>query len=165
MSLLSKIFKYILPEERVGISLEQGPCWEVSRIEDLPSFLRALIDLVPLESTLYLEGNSISKDIQLYLEARKPQQITKVETGTIWPHPKCFHMAITYESLDGLAQLADKHAEPEIADHLHIYKDNKIILQWYDAFSDPFYISKEILEDKVKNFCSRLNTTYKIGEF
>jgi hypothetical protein len=166
MSWLSKIFNYVPPKERKGISLEENSWWEVSCAKDSSSFFLALIDLVPYGSILFFEGTSISKDIQLFLEARKPKRITKVALGTIWPRPKCFHMTIIRENLEGISQLVDKHVGPEIADNLHIYKDKKIILQWYDAFfaSDPFYISKEIPEEKVKDFCSKLNISYKIGK-
>ncbi len=161
MSWLSKLFNYVPAEEREGISLGKEPCWEVSCAKDFPSFLRALSDLVPSDSILYIEGGSPHDEIKLYLESRKAMQIAKVAMGTIWPRPKIFHMLINLENLEGLAQLAERHAEIEIAVHLHIYKDNKVLLQWYDAFFDPFYISKEIPEDKVNNFCSQLGIKYK----
>jgi len=34
------------------------PKWKVYKAKDLPAFLRALADLAPADSILYLEGNS-----------------------------------------------------------------------------------------------------------
>jgi hypothetical protein len=69
-------------------------------------------------------------------------------------------MKITRENLEGLAELSEHHAEPEIAIHIHVYKGNKVLLEWYDATSDPFRIAKEIGEEKVKEFCSKLGAEY-----
>ena len=154
MRILSKIFKCVSEDESKGISLRKGPCWEVSRIRDSSAFFRALSDLIPSNSILFIEGTSTSKDIQRYLEARKPDKITKVSLGTVWPRPNCFHMLATPENLEGLAKLADSYAAPEVADHIHVYTNGEIILEWHDAFSDPVCISKVVPEDKIKNFCS-----------
>ncbi len=115
----------------------------------------------PVILSYILRVGGPTKEIEEYLEARKPAQITKVEMGTIWPRPRIFHLPITTENLEGLAQLVEKHAELEIAVHLLVYRDNKVLIEWYDAFSDPFYISKEISEDKIKIFSERLGIKYK----
>lgn len=161
MSWISKIFNYVPAKGREGISLEHCACWEISSAKDMPAFLRALFDLVPPQSVLYLEGGSPTKDIQLFLDTYKASEITKVAMGTIWPRPKCFHMIVTLDNLEGLAHLMEKHATAEASIHLHVYKYKKVILQWYDAFFDPFFISKEIPEDKVRAFCERLGVSYK----
>lgn len=114
--------------EREGISLGQDVLWEVSSGKDLPSFLRGLIDLVPSESILYLEGGTPTKEIELYLEERRANKITKVALGTIWPRPKCFHIPISSENIEGLAKLTEKIAVPEAAIHLHVYKEDKVLL-------------------------------------
>lgn len=161
MSILSRIFNYVPAKEQKGISLEDNVCWEVTSAKDLSPFLRAIADLVPPQSVLYIEGCSPPKDIQTYLDAHKAVNITKVAMGTIWPRPKCFHMPITTDNIEGFAELTENIATPEAAIHLHVYEGNKILLQWFDAFSDPLYITKEISEDKVKNFCSKLGISYK----
>ena len=84
--------------------------------------------------------------------------------GTIWPRPECFHMQITRDNLEGLAEIAERHATPEVAVHLHVYKGSKVLLEWYDAFfDDPFYVSKDISEEKLREFCNTLGTKYEEG--
>ena len=162
MRWLSRLLRYVPAEEREGIAL-RPPAWEAScpRQQDLASFLRALDDLVPPGSVLYLEGGDPTPEIRSYLEERTADQTTRVALGTIWPRPQCFHMRATRDNLDGLAELAERHATPEIAVHLHVYKGDTVLLEWPDAFADPFRVSKEIPEDKVREFCARLGIKYE----
>ena len=51
----------------------------------------------------------------------------------------------------------ERHATPECAVHLHVHKDNRIILEWHDTFDDPMHISKAIDEEKTKHFCEELS--------
>ena len=161
MSFLSKFFDYVSAEERRGIFLPVGPCWEISGIKDFPLFLKGLSDLVSLGSVLYLEGGDTPKKLKKYLEERCATNTCKVEMGTVWPHPQCFHMQITYDNLEGLAKLCESYALPEVAIHIHVYNDGKMLSMWYDAFYDPLYISNEISEDKIKDFCCKLGAKYK----
>jgi len=69
-------------------------------------------------------------------------------------------MEINAENIEGLAHLSERFANPEIADHLHVYKVDKVLLECYDAFIGPFYIAKEISEDKVATFCKELGLKY-----
>ena len=161
MKWLYRLFKTVPPDERKGISLK-NPKWEVSPSRDMPAFLRSLIGMIPEDSILYLEGGSPNKEISSYLEERKTSNPSKVEIGTIWPRPICYHVPFTPENVNGLAEIMEHHATPEGAVHLHIYKDNKILLQWYDAFDDPMYISEAIDEEKIKQFCEKLSLKYKL---
>ena len=161
MGWLSRLLHYVPAEEREGLSLEP-PCWEVSCPEDFGAFLRALPDLAPAGSILYLEGHPAA-DVSSYVEQRAPRSITKLAVGTIWPRPKCLHMLITRENVAGLAELEERHALPEIAAHVHVYNKNQVLLQWYDAGSDPLAISKHLPEQDVRDFCARLGIRMEEG--
>ena len=53
------------------------------------------------------------------------------------------------------AQLADAaahHAEPEICSHLHFYLDVEPLAHWFDAFDDPFLVSKVIPRERLEEF-------------
>jgi hypothetical protein len=161
MSWLSKILGYMPKEERQGIEINWRNSWEVPRVKDTSAFFKALVDLVPDGSVLYLEDGAVTAELKRYLEARKPEKTSKVSVGVIWPRPKWFHMEITKDNLYGLAKLAEHLAEPEIAAHLHVYKNDIVLLSWHDFSFNPFLISKEIPEDKVKGFCKKLNVECK----
>ena len=70
-------------------------------------------------------------------------------------------MPATSENLLELADISEHCAEPEVAIHFHVYKDDQVLLQWYDAFADPIYVSKEISEDRIKAFCEKLELKYE----
>ena len=162
MKWLSKVFNYVPAEERKGIALDLGaPQWMVSSPKEFPGFLRALVDFVPAGSIAYLEGGSPPGELEAFLNQQSVPEVSHVEGGTIWPRPRIFHIPATAENLLGLAEIAEHCAEPEVAIHFHVYRDNHVILQWFDAFLDPMYISKEIAEDKVREFCARLSVEYE----
>lgn len=89
-----------------------------------------------------------------------PEQ-THIKMGISWPRPKVFHVPASKENLEGLAGMMDHHAEPELAVHFLVYCNGKVILEWYDAFSNPMYLSGEWAEDKVRAFCDKLKWKYR----
>ncbi len=163
MSWLSKLFKSVPKEERNGIKLDlRVPTWKVSSPKEFPAFLHALIDLIPNGSIAYLEGGSPRKELKAFLDERSVPEVSHVAMGTIWPRPHVFHLPATPENLSALADISERYAEPEVAIHFHVYKDDQILLQWYDAFCDPIFISNEVPEYNVKEFCTKLSLKYEI---
>ncbi|MHC4544155.1 MAG: hypothetical protein ACYTDW_06660 [Planctomycetota bacterium] len=146
------------------ITLDMSACWEVAKgRKDCQICFRELPKLFPPSSTLCIEGTSIAEDVKSYLDAHRVKKITKVHLGTLWPRPSVYHVPCDEQTLSGLVKLAAKHAQPELADHLYVYKDQELLLEWNDAFSDPIYISKKVSEDKVSSFCTAIKCTYKDG--
>ena len=161
MGWLSRLLGCVPAEERAGISLGQAPSWEVHGPGDYPCFFRALADLVPAGSVLYVENCTRRGEVREYLEARPAAEICKVQMGTVWPRPECFHIPITRENMEGLAALAERHATPEVGDHIHAYRAGEVLVQWYDACcNDPLYISRSVPEERVRAFCEAIDATY-----
>lgn len=168
MSLFERIIEKIFPplpeEELAGIILDMSACWEVAKgRKDCQTCFRELPKLFPPAATLCIEGTSIAPDVKSYLDAHRVKQRTKVQLGTAWPRPAVYHVPCDEQTLSGIVELAEKHAEPEMCDHLYVYKDQRVLLTWNDVFSDPLYISKKVPEDKVKVFCQALGCSYKDG--
>ena len=162
MGFLARLFNSVPKAERNGISLDYKiPQWKVSATKNLSSLMRALAKLIPEGSTLYLEGGTPGKELLRFFEERSVPERSHIAMGTIWPWPRVFHLPATHENLLQLADLAERSALPEVAIHLHVYQDDRVLLQWHDAFFDPFYISKEIPEDKVRTFCDGLSIQYE----
>jgi xanthine/CO dehydrogenase XdhC/CoxF family maturation factor len=135
--------------------------WEVTGIRDGEKFFRSLHDLLPTPAYLVLEGTSIARDVQrLYQSAAIPPR-RHVAVGTIFPRPTTVHVPASASFLAELADLAAKHAEPEICDHLHAYDDGRGLLQWYDAFDLPLLVDGSIEQDSVRRMCDALGATYK----
>ena len=161
MKWLYKILNAVPPSERKGILLEH-PKWEVSACSDMPLFLLTLIGIIPEDSVLYLEGGYPDEEINLYFEKQKISKPVKVELGTIWPRPICYHIPFTSDNIKTLANIIERHATPEVAIHIHVYKDNKVLLQWHDAFDCPMYFAETVDEENIKIFCEKLSLKYKL---
>jgi hypothetical protein len=166
MGLLGKIINTIFPslseEEMAGVTIDMSACGEIAKgRKDYQICFREFPELFPPESILCIEGTSIADDVKSYLDAHRVEQITKVHLGTLWPRPVVYHIPCDDQTLSGLIELANNHAEPELTDNLYVYKDQEVLLEWHDAFSDPIYISKKVPEDKVKAFCVAVKSTYQ----
>ena len=81
--------------------------------------------------------------------------------GTIWPRPKVFHVPATVTILTELARIMKHHAEPELAIHFHVYRNNSVLLEWHDAFSQPMLMSGAIPEEKVKVFADKIGKNFR----
>ncbi|MHC4574901.1 MAG: hypothetical protein ACYS76_12365 [Planctomycetota bacterium] len=165
-NIFGRIIERILPclpdEETAGIRLDTSVCWQAAKGKKRPEvFFQELGKLFSSSVTLWIEGTSIAQDIQSFLETRKVAKVTKVQLGTLWPRPHVYHVSCDEDTLRGLVGLAEKHAEPEICDHICVYKDQKVLLAWYDAFYDPIYISRKIPEEKVAAFCAAIGCPYR----
>jgi hypothetical protein len=162
MSWLSKIFNFVPSEELKGLHIDLStPVWKVSSPKDFISFLRSLIDMLPQDSIAYFEGGSPTKELRAFFKEKAVPEVSHIAIGTIWPRPEVFHIPATSENLLRLAALTERCAKPQVASHFHIYRNNRILLEWYDAFFDSMFISKEIAEDKIKKFCTSLSVSYE----
>lgn len=141
---------------------ERGNCWKVSPAKDASSFFRQLLDLVPAGSVLYLEGGGKPPDdIDAFLSAKKFADNVVIPGGTLLPTPQIYRLAVSQKNLEALARLSAKHPTPIGSIHVHVYHGNDVLLLGYDAFLDPFHISKDIPEMKIKAFCDRLGLQHE----
>ena len=136
-----------------------APHWELKcPKQDLSIFLIELKHLVPEGSVLYLEGGSaLPKDLKTFLEQNTIRDKPKIPMGTLWPKPIYFHIQITNNTIRKLTDLTKNLPTPQVAVHIHVYKDDNLLIQWYDAFFDPIFVSLDLPEDKIKIFCNKLN--------
>jgi hypothetical protein len=84
--------------------------------------------------------------------------------GTISPRPTVYHVPATETNLLCLADATEGCPDSEIAWHFHVYQPGKVLLHWYDIFALPLYISKDISEEKIITFCTKLGVDYKVRE-
>lgn len=176
MNWLLKLLGFVSVEERIGISLDKSYCWETkllvdweAAIEDgheeqcwevLEDFLRSLVILAPPDSVLFIECFPRPDPEMLYfLEEKTAKNITKVQLLSRW-RARCYHMQITEENLNRLAELADSNPLSPIVTNFLVYKDNKVLVEWDGSFMGKAYIAKAIPEEKVKIFCEHFGTQY-----
>ena len=158
MGLLRRLIGSTPKEELKGIRLDlTQPFWELDGETDFPSLLSALIGFLPGGCTLYFEGGFSEGELVQFMKARQIQERIHVAVGTLWPRPKYYHIPATSENLSELAEIAEHHAEPELAVHFHVYCEQKIILEWHDAFAQPMLLAGTLGEGKVKVLANELN--------
>ena len=56
------------------------------------------------------------------------------------------HEHFVAAALSALADLSLHHAEPQVADHILAYHNTRSLLRWYDAPTDPIFLSPSIGE-------------------
>jgi hypothetical protein len=163
MGFIAKLLKSFLKDKlnHNPFDLWEKDCWEVSGPKDFPSFFRGLIGFLPEGAIMRFESSSPSGEIATFLASNAISEKISIPKGTIWPKCQVFNISATDQNLLKLSELTEKYANPEVADHFHIYLNDYVLIDWYDAFNDPMYVSKKISETKIATFCDSLSMTYK----
>jgi hypothetical protein len=123
---------------------------ELGRVRDLDTVLEVIQEGLP-DSVLYLEGSRrhMAPELVEFLEANPAPHPMQVAKGTIWPKSAKFHLATSRENLDRLREIDGRHADPEICDHLVVYRDGSVLLTAYDAGDGEVYVSKRLSADVI----------------
>ena len=152
-------------QEMAGIQLDMRNCWEVTEIRGVQAakYFLALLDIMPADSVFCVETSNLVEEVREFLEANKMPNTTRVLLGSIWPKPDVFHIPFSEQNMRQMAEFAVNFAIPEICDHIHIYKNDEVLLEWFDVFSKPLYISKKFSEDSINDFCSKVGCEYCDG--
>ena len=124
----------------------------ISEKVDSPKFFKMLGIHFQDATTLFIEGDSIAKDVLILYKRNSQEGDYLPRAGTIFPKSIELRCKYSVGFMNDLALMAENHAEPEMCDHLHLYKDNNLLLEWMDAFSDEILISKTVPEEVVKRF-------------
>ena len=165
MGWLGKLLGATPKEELDGIRIDiDEPFWELDGKTDFPRLLRALTDFLPEGSILYFEGGSLNKKLLDFFNTHAIPEQSHVAVATLWPKPVYYHVPATPQNLQGLADLAEHCAEPELAVHFHAYETGKVLLEWHDAFTQPMLLSGDLPEDKVRGFAEVLSMKVKRWE-
>jgi hypothetical protein len=136
--------------------LEESECWTVSGVRTADDFFRAVPLLVPDATHVFLEG-SPDPDIEALLADWADDVDYAAPAGTIWSWPHAnrrFSVRASRELFVRLSEAASGHAEPEICSHIHFYREQEALVQWFDAFSDPMLVSKAVARERVERFAS-----------
>lgn len=143
----------------VGVMLEDTG-WEiVGRRVDASTFFRALGEWAPHGAILVLEGGDHPAPLRTYLETCAVEPRMTIARGTIWPKAGVVHVPSTPAVLARLADFAETCAGPEVCDHLHVYDEAGLVLEWYDAFWDPIRLSKRVMAEQIDTFSAALGAT------
>jgi hypothetical protein len=139
--------------------LDEGEHWSVIGVKEFPCFFTALPELLPAGSILYVESADRNSDVARYLVEVQVEPACAVEAGSYRPQFAC-HIPARPEVILKLAGLSERHAEPEVAEHVVAYCNDTIVLEWYDAPDDPISISKSVDEGSVVRFVNAAGGQY-----
>ncbi len=162
MGWIAKLLGATSKEELDGIRLDHSYSnWEVKLTNDLPAVLGALKFIISEDAILFFEGGNPSGELKSFIETHAIPEKEKVARGTIWPKSEVVHLPAIMSNIDQLIKLTSEINPFEVATHFHVYEAGKVILEWYDAFTDDMFIAKDISEEKVKKFAESIGVNYK----
>jgi hypothetical protein len=139
-----------------GLRFRDGESVALGYVTDLYVLLRAIDETMPKDGTLYIEGTSIAAEIKSFLSSRAAPEPRTVAPGTLWREPETFHLPLQGTNLTELRALAEHHAEPEVADHLAVYRGDELLLTAHDAGDGEVYISRALPTRTVQELLGRL---------
>ena len=109
--------------------------------------LLSAVRLLPHSATVFIEGTTIAPEVQAFLEAHRREPGRDDLSGVVWPRSEQFHLQHSDALVDGIRELASRHAVPELVDHLVVYEGDDIFLAAYDAGDDPVTISRALPDE------------------
>lgn len=122
----------------------------VAYVTDLYKLLRAIDESMPKDAILYLEGRSFAAQVKSFLASRPAAAQRDIARGTVYPVPETFHMSLEGRNLAELRALAEHYAEPEICDHLAVYRDDELLLTAHDAGDGEVYVARSLPGETVR---------------
>ena len=143
---------------KVPLQLWNRPHWELKGRWDSVLFFRHLLEALPAATTLFIEGTCIAREVCDFLcSASEPGDYLPMRQ-TLWPRAKQYRLRCDGPTLAALAGLAERHAEPEILDHLFVYDGPRVLLEFPDAFGRncPAFFSVETDEQRLRSFAVAL---------
>jgi hypothetical protein len=153
-----KLFRSTSRLELYGDSLRPREAWAVDGLDDPSAFLRALPDLLPDGTVLFLESVGSEDGMKL---TRKHRLEPEPDWQVLGAENNFFHLPLNRAVADELADFLEDRDILELASDLHAYRGERVLLEWHDAFQQPLRLSRLIPEAKVRQFCERLHGTYQ----
>ena len=125
----------------------------LSRPYGITDVLYAIDETIPKGAILYMEGTSIATDIATFLAGRAVEGRMDIRRGTNWPRASTYHLPLKGDNIRMLGSLAgERHANPEICDHLVVYRDDRVLLEAYDVGSGDIRISDDLGPHGISRF-------------
>ena len=138
------------------------PHWELKGKVDSSMFFRALGGAIPEATTLFIEARP-SRDVDAYLRSAVEPGTYLPDRNTTWPKENLYRLPFNAQTLASLADLAERHAEPELLSHMHVYLGDASLLYWHDAFDrgSPALVADTVEADRLRAFASTMGFTLR----
>ncbi|HXZ56125.1 MAG TPA: hypothetical protein VEG40_00915 [Gaiellaceae bacterium] len=138
---------------REALHFRDGESITLGYVSDVYELLRAIDETLPKDAVLYLEGTTTALDVRQFLEERQASERPAVAAGTFRPEPEHFHLPLSGTNLAELrALVAEGHAEPELTDHLVVYRGDRVLLSAHDAGYGYVELARSLAGDVIDRF-------------
>jgi hypothetical protein len=135
-----------------------GKSWSIDQGNiDASLFFEALAKYFPHATTLYVEGTSIDADVKHCLIRHSENGKHLPGRQTLWPKSDLFRCKFSAQLGAELSVLAARLAQPELCDHLSLFRDEEALLEFHDFGANAIYISGGISERDVSSFAMELS--------
>ena len=135
--------------------------WDISEgIADPERFFALLPALFPDATHLYVEGSSIAPAVRKRYEESEDSGRYLPGRQTLWPPSKVFRLEATPELFQSLSTLAASHAPPELLHHLSLYRGDRPLLVWHDAFANAMLLDGDLPEETVAELAAAFDCEY-----
>jgi hypothetical protein len=135
--------------------------WDINEGVDDPSrFFRLLPKLFPTATVLFVEGTSITRDVLACYEQFRDPGPYLPRRQTLWPSAKRLRCTASAALFGALARLSDRHAVPELLDHLSLYDGERPLLEWPDAFMNAMLLGAAVPESTVATLAGEFGCQY-----
>jgi hypothetical protein len=143
-------------EAAAPLRLSDDDAIDLGHVDDLSRLLRAIDEAMPGGAVLYVEGTSIAPAIADWFRQHELDEKPAIAPNTLWPRPRTFHLPLTGGNLAKLRSLAEEYAEPEVAEHLVVYRDGEVLLWAPDAGNEHVMLRRSLPQDAIERFRAAL---------
>ena len=128
----------------MALRLEDDDAVSLGVVTDFHVLLDVIDEAMPNDAVLVLENTGFAPDVDEFLAAREPGAAPDVERGTLWPRSTLRQLPLEGSNLQELRELADRHAAPEVASHLTVYRGDGVLLTAFDAGDGEVRVNRRL---------------------
>ena len=137
--------------------------WDLDEgITDHTAFLNALPQMLPEATHLEVEGSAIAPQVRALYRANRDGSRPLGPRQTIFSFrgSERFRCAVSPQFFSELVRLTAGRAHREVADHLSVYANQRVLLEWHDAFANALLLAPDLPEYRVREMARRFGIQY-----
>lgn len=136
--------------------------WEIEQGKvESDKFFKVLLQCFPDANAIFFEGTVIADEVRKCYESYRQPGSFLPGSQTIFPKSNKIRCEFSPALVNELILLAQRFSKPELLDHLSLYKDDELLLNWHDAFGNIIIIPHSVPEKIVAKFAKELGLAYE----